>query len=105
MEDKDFIQYMKTKINELREQRLELDEIARIELIFLKEFRPKLMTFLDKKKEKKVYFTREMVTPEECNYNLRQEMCDELIFDVLHKGYKYIPEESTSSQLVFERIV
>lgn len=34
MEDKDFIQYMKTKINELREQRLELDEIARIKLIF-----------------------------------------------------------------------
>ncbi len=34
MEDKDFIQYMKTKMDELRNQRLELDEIARIELIF-----------------------------------------------------------------------
>ena len=101
MEDKDFMQM---KIDEFRNQRLELDEIARIELIFLKEFRVKLMTFFDESKEEKVYFTRKMVTSEECNYDLRREMCNELISDILHKGYKYISKESTSSQLVFEKI-
>ena len=101
MEDKDFMQM---KIDEFRNQRLELDEIARIELIFLKEFIVKLMTFFDESKEEKVYFTRKMVTSEECNYDLRREMCNELISDILHKGYKYISKESTSSQLVFEKI-
>ena len=105
MEDKEFMQFMQTGIDEFCNQINGIDEIARIELIFLKEFRPKLMIFLDENKEEKVYFTREMVTLEECNYDLRREMCNDLISDVLHKGYKYISEESTSSQLVFERIV
>lgn len=104
MKDKDFVQSVQEKLHELHVHRIELDEKARIANIFLKGFKSSLMEFIDNSTEEKILFTREMITSEPCDYNLRQGMDDDLIVEIVHKGYRYIKEESTSSELVFQKI-
>lgn len=104
MKDKDFVQSVQEKLHELHVHRIELDEKARIANIFLKGFKSSLMEFIDNSSEDKILFTREMIISEPCDYNLRQGMDNDLIVEIVRKGYRYIEEESTSSELVFQKI-
>ena len=104
MKDKDFVQSVQEKLHELHVHRIELEEKARIANIFFKNFKPSLMDFLDHSIEEKVSFTREMIISEPCDYNLRQGMDNDLILEIVRKGYRYIEEVSTSSELVFQKI-
>lgn len=107
MKDKDFVQSVQEKLHELHVHRIELDEKARIANICLKNFKPTLLDFLNNCNnsiEEKIYFTREMIISEPCDYNLRQGMDNDLIVEIVRKGYRYIEEESTSSELVFQKI-
>ena len=45
-----------------------------------------------------------MITSEPCDYNLLQGIDNDLIVEIVRKGYRYIEEESTSSELVFQKI-
>lgn len=104
MKDKDFVQSVQEKLHELHVHRIELNEKARIANIFLKGFKSSLMEFIDNSTEEKILFTREMITSEPCDYNLRQGMDNDLIVEIVRKGYRYVEEESTSSKLVFQKI-
>ena len=104
MKDKDFVQSVQEKLHELHVHRIELNEKARIANIFLKGFKSSLMEFIDNSTEEKILFTREMITSEPCDYNLRQGMDNDLIVEIVRKGYRYIEKESTSSELVFQKI-
>lgn len=101
---KNFIQTTKQILCKLHAQRIEFDETAKIANTFLKNFKPTLLDFLNNSIEEKIYFTREMIISEPCDYNLRQGMDNDLIVEIVRKGYRYIEEESTSSELVFQKI-
>ena len=101
---KNFMQSTKQNLCKLHAQRIEFDETAQIANIFLIKFKPTLLDFLNNSIEEKICFTREMIISEPCDYNLRQGMDDDLIVEIVHKGYRYIKEESTSSELVFQKI-
>lgn len=107
MEDNDIISFVYKRLNDCQRQRLKDNERARIANICLKNFKPTLLDFLNNCNnsiEEKIYFTREMIISEPCDYNLRQGMDNDLIVEIVRKGYRYIEEESTSSELVFQKI-
>lgn len=102
---KNFIQTTKQNLCKLHAQRIEFDETAQIANIFLIKFKPTLLDFLNNNSiEEKICFTREMIISEPCDYDLRQGMDNDLIVEIVRKGYRYIEEESTSSELVFQKI-
>lgn len=104
MDDKVFVQNAQKILSELQTSTKEINEIARVSTIVLKSFKSTLLEFLIQSTEERIVFTRDQVIQEECEYDLRQEMSNEMIVDILHKGYMYLEEESTSSKLVFKKI-
>lgn len=104
MEDKKFIQATQEIMSELQISTKEANERARVATIILKLFKTTLLEFLLQTTEERIIFTRDQVIEEECDYDLRQEMSNEIIVDVLRKGYKYLEQESTSSELVFQKV-
>lgn len=105
MEDKNFIQIAQEIMSELQTSTKEINERARVATRVLKLFKTTLLEFLVQSTEERIVFTRNQVIQEECDYDLRQEMSDEIIVDALHKGYKYLEQESTSGKLVFKKII
>lgn len=103
MEDQKFIDFVTEKVGELHTQRLNNEDKARIDKIFERNFIPTLFDFLERSTENKVAFTREIITKEDSDYDLLQEMNDTLIVEIYYKGYKFIEEESTPDTLVFQR--
>lgn len=103
MEDKDFIELMYKRLNELHNERIDLDEEARIQLMILKHFKTTLIEFVTQSTKDKIFFTRELITQEVCNLDLRHAIDDEIILLVARKGYKYLEAESTYSVLVFKK--
>lgn len=83
----------------------EINKRARVATIALKLFKTTLLEFLVQSTEERIVFTRDQVIEEECDYDLLHEMSNEMIVDILHKGYKYLEQESTSSKLVFKKII
>lgn len=104
MDDKEFIQIAQEIMSGVQTSTKEINERARVATIVLKLFKTTLLEFLAQSTEEMTVFTRDQVIQEECDYDLRQEMSNEMIVDILHKGYMYLEEESTSSKLVFKKI-
>lgn len=103
MKDQELIDFVTEKVGELHTQRLNNEDKARIDKIFERNFIPTLFDFLERSTENKVAFTREIITKEDSDYNLLQEMNDTLIVEIYYKGYKFIEKESTPDTLVFQR--
>lgn len=105
MDDKKFIQDAQEIMNELQTSTKEINERAKVATKVLKLFKTTLLEFLIQSTEEMIVFTRDQVIQEECDYDLRQEMSNEMIVDILHNGYKYLEQESTSGKLVFQKII
>ena len=105
MDDKEFIQIAQEIMSGSQTSTKEINERARVATIVLKLFKTTLLELLVQSTEERIAFTRDLVVQEECDYDLRQEMSNEMIVDILHKGYKYLEQESTAGKLVFQKII
>ena len=105
LSDKEFIEQVTNLLKGFHEENEQTDEDARIALIVMREFKPKLHQFLLNNKDfLKIVFRREDVIDGECRYDMRTCMDEEVINDVHNLGFIYCDENSKPDRLFFEHI-
>ena len=101
--DNGFIKFVKKVLEEQEEKIAQLNESARINLLFARSFKPILLNYIDSNKgAKELCFDRSIIVKEENNHDLRQNMDEDIVFAVARKGYIYCENLSNSEILVFK---
>lgn len=104
MKDCEFIEFAMKKLTQIQENVESCNEKARVELIFLRTFLPKLLEKLRNAKGRTVYFTRDEILQEQCDYDMRQCITNNLGNDIFIKyRYAYDEENSRPDMLVFRK--
>ena len=104
MTEQEFIDSMSKTLSELRSQRVQQDEQARIALIFMREFRPTLLRLLKEcKLMDKFCLMKTEILDEHNDFDIRSCMDDELINIAADKGFIYMQEHSTPDFLDFRK--
>lgn len=104
MSEREFFGRAKDFLHKLHRENEQLNEEARIALFFMREFKPKLLQFLKESDGfSEVVFKKESIIEEECNYDMRKCMDNEIISAVAEMGIRYDWENSTDKELCFKR--
>ena len=102
--DNDFIKFVKKVLEEQEERIAQLNESARINMLFSISFKPILLKYIDCNKGiKELCFERSIIMKEDNNHDIRQNMDEVIIFEVARKGYIYCKDLSNSEILVFKK--
>ncbi len=102
MDDKDFLNMAHKIIDKADENVIQMNEDARIAIIFEKNGHECIKQFLlNHLSSECVMFERNEIYPNECNYDLRKLMDGEYLNEIATIGYTYDYENSTSDSLRF----
>ena len=105
MTDQEIIDFADGILGGLHSHRMQLDEQARIALIYEKKFKPALLRILEEcRLMERAMLCKTDIFDEPNNLDIRVYMSDELIDLASEKGFIYVPNHSTPDFLDFHKI-
>ena len=105
MNDNDFFESVRKSLEKANKEVEEINENARIALIFHQEFKSHLIKrIMDAQDSKMVIINREDFITEPCNYDIRQCIDEDTINEIAITGYQYQQEQSNDESLIFTKI-
>ena len=98
------IDCIKNVLQKQEEKVAQLNEAARIEMIFTNKLKPLLLTYIDNNIDiYEIHFERSFVTEENNNHDIRRDIDEDLLNLVNRKGYFYREDLSSPTVLVFRK--
>lgn len=101
MSDEKFINFITEQCKKLHQDRIMMEQKAKVSIDFMRLFRNKLILHIEKhKNERIVRFRRKDVLESPCSCDIRQYMDNDLINELATKGYAYLHEASSCETIV-----
>lgn len=105
MNDKDFFEFVRKFLEKADKEVMDINENARIALIFQREFKSYLMRCItEDKNSTTIIIERSNFITEPCNFDIRQCMDEDTINEIAITGYQYQQKQSNVETLFFKRI-
>ena len=104
MNDTDFINAVTEQCDKLRRNRIEMEEKAKVAIKFMQLFKKKLLQHIEKHKDEEVIiFKQNDVLQTTCECEMRQYMDNDLINELIGKGYIYMYEASSKDTIILKK--
>lgn len=105
MSDNEIIKETWRILHGLHEKDEKMQVAARIATLFMEKFKPTLLEHIEKHKgDVSIYFKRDAIISDECDYDMRRNMDNETINEITKQGYLYDKQNSTNRELVFNKV-